>query len=306
MKDMPITMNGERIRGAGGLEIFVRSWRPETAPRAIVAICHGVNSHSGYYGWAAAQLVESGLAVYALDLHGRGQSDGERFYNENIEDYIVDVDALINLARKRVPGLPVFLLGHSAGGVVCCVYALEHQEKLAGLICESFAFQVAAPDIALSVVKGLAHIAPHAHVLHLNNADFSRDPDVVRAMNADPLIDKEIQSTKTVSEFVRATERLKAEFPLIKLPVLILHGTADKVTRPAGSQLFYDTAGARDKTLKLYDGHVHDLLNDYDREIVMTDIKRWIAERLPAVRTQAMIRLGVMPTVDLSIPTSRR
>jgi acylglycerol lipase len=306
MKDMPISMNGERIRGANGLEIFIRSWRPEGAPRAVVAICHGVNSHGGYYGWAAAQLVESGLAVYALDLHGRGQSDGERFYIENIDEYVADVDALINLARTREPSLPTFLLGHSAGGVISCIYALEHQEKLAGLICESFAFQVAAPDIAQSVVRGLAHIAPHTHVLHLKNAEFSRDPDVVKAMDTDPLIDNETQPTKTVSELVRATQRLKAEFPLIKVPVLILHGTADKVTRPAGSQLFYDTTGSADKTLKLYDGHVHDLLNDYDREVVMTDIKSWILERLPAVRARATIGLGVAPTVDLSIPTSRR
>jgi alpha-beta hydrolase superfamily lysophospholipase len=283
MKDMPISMNGERIRGANGLEIFIRSWRPEGAPRAVVAICHGVNSHGGYYGWAAAQLVESGLAVYALDLHGRGQSDGERFYIENIDEYVADVDALINHARTREPSLPTFLLGHSAGGVISCIYALEHQEKLAGLICESFAFQVAAPDIALSVVRGLAHIAPHTHVLHLKNAEFSRDPDVVKAMDADPLIDNETQPTKTVSELVRATQRLKAEFPSIKVPVLILHGTADKVTRPAGSQLFYDTTGSTDKTLKLYDGHFHDLLNDIGKKEVMANIQSWIDARLPAI-----------------------
>lgn len=305
MQDVPISMNGERIRGANGLAIFVRSWRPEGAPRAIVAICHGVNSHGGYYGWAAAQLVESGLAVYALDLHGRGQSDGERFYIENIEEYVADVDALINLARTREPSIPTYLLGHSAGAVISCVYALEHQEKLAGLICESFAFQVAAPDIALSVVKGLARIAPHTQLHRLKNVEFSRDPDVVRAMNADPLIDKEIQPTKTVSELVHATERLRREFPRIKVPVLILHGTADKVARPAGSQFFYDTAGSTDKTLKLYEGHVHDLLNDYDREVVMTDIKSWILSRLPAVRGPATLGPGATP-VDLSIPTSRR
>jgi len=307
MKDVPVSMNGERIRGANGLEIFVRSWRPEGAPRAVVAICHGVNSHGGYYGWAAAQLVESGLAVYALDLHGRGQSDGERFYIENIEEYVADVEALINLARTREPSLPAFLLGHSAGGVIACMYALEHQEKLAGLICESFAFQAAAPYIALSVVKGLARIAPHTRVPHLKNVEFSRDPAVVRAMNADPLIDKEMPPIKTVSELVRAADRLRREFPLIKLPVLILHGTADRLSRPAGSQLFYDTVGSTDKTLKLYDGHVHDLLNDYGREQVMADMNTWLSARLPAVRAHATLPLGVVtPTVDLSIPTSRR
>ena len=270
----------ERIDGAKGLKIFVRSWRPETDARGVVAICHGVNSHSGYYTWAAEQLVARGFAVYALDLHGRGKSDGERFFLDQIGDYVADVDALVTLAASREPGLPVFLLGHSAGGVISCVYTLEHQAKLAGLICESFAFQVAAPDFALAVVKGLSHLAPHAHVLTLKNEEFSRDPKVVQAMNDDPLIAHESQPTRTVAELVRADERLKREFPLITLPVFILHGTADKVTRPGGSQLFYDTAGSTDKTLKLYEGHVHDLLNDLDRDVVMADITNWIGARL--------------------------
>ena len=118
-------------------------------------------------------------------------------------------------------------------------------------------------------------------MLRLKNEEFSRDPQVVEAMNTDPLIENEVQPTKTVAELVRADERLKKEFPLITLPVLILHGTADRVTNPNGSQLFYDTAGSSDKTLKLYDGHVHDLLNDYGKEQVMTDIGGWIEARLP-------------------------
>jgi acylglycerol lipase len=276
-----MTLKEERIKGAGDLNIFVRSWRPTGRPRAVVAICHGVKSHSGYYFWAAEQLVAAGLAVYALDLHGRGKSDGERFYLEKMQDYLDDVDALIKLATSREPGLPLFLLGHSAGGVVSAVYTLEHQADLKGFICESFAFQVYAPDFALAVLKGLSHIAPHAHVLDLKTQDFSRDPKAVQTMLDDPLIAHEVQPTRTVAELVRADERLKKEFPLIKLPVLILHGTADKVTKPGGSQLFYDTAGSSDKTLKLYEGHAHDLLNDIDRDKVMADIKDWIAKRLP-------------------------
>jgi alpha-beta hydrolase superfamily lysophospholipase len=271
----------ERIESAGGVQIFVRSWRPEGPPRAVVAIVHGINSHSGYFAWAAEQLAAGGLAVYALDLRGRGRSDGERFFIDSIGEYLADVDALLALARSREPGLPVFLLGHSAGGVVSCVYALEHQAELAGLICESFAFQVAAPDFALAVVKGISHLAPHVHVLKLKNEQFSRDPRAVRAMDADPLIADEAQPSSTVAELVRADERLREEFPRITLPVLILHGTADEVTNPRGSQLFYDTAGSADKTLRLYDGHVHDLFNDYGRDVVMADVTAWIAARLP-------------------------
>jgi alpha-beta hydrolase superfamily lysophospholipase len=189
----------------------------------------------------------------------------------------------MKLAKSREPGLPVYLLGHSAGGVTACGFALENQAELAGLICESFAFQVPAPDFALAVLKGLSHIAPHAHVLKLKNEDFSRDPKVVQAMNSDPLIANEVQPTQTVAAMVRADEQLKKEFPLITLPLLILHGTADHATKPAGSQFFYDTAGSADKTLKMYEGRYHDLLNDIGKEEVLADITRWIHAHLSAV-----------------------
>src|ERR1700712_1891727 len=175
----------ETFTGAGGLNIFMRSWRPAQAPRGVVVIVPGFNSHSGYYTGAAEQLAGSSLCVYALDLRGRGKSDGERFYVEKFADYVGDVAHAVAIAKSRDAGLPLFLLGHSAGGVVSCLYALDHPFELSGLICESFAHQLPAPDFALAVLKGLGHVAPHAHVLKLHNEDFSRDPAVVKAMNAD-------------------------------------------------------------------------------------------------------------------------
>lgn len=274
----------DTFKSTGGLNIAYRSWRPATPPRAVMVIVPGFNSHSGQYGWAAEQFVADGFAVYALDLRGRGLSDGERFYIDSIADYLADVDGMVKLAQTREPGLPLYLLGHSAGGVIACVYTLEHQSSLAGLICESFAHQVPAPDFVLAVTKGISHLAPHAHVLTLKNEDFSRDQAVVDAMNADPLIAHESQPTRTVAELVRADERLKREFPQITLPVLILHGTADKATKPSGSQFFFDTTGSKDKTLKLYDGHVHDLLNDRGKEKVMSDIVTWLDKHLSAAK----------------------
>ena len=255
------------FESSDGLRIFFRTWHPADAAHAVVVIVPGFNSHSGYYDWVASQLNAMGLVVFAVDLRGRGRSDGERFYVAKFSEYVEDVGHVVTLARSRRPRIPVFLLGHSAGGVVSCLYALDHHAELGGLICESFAY----------------HIAPHAHVLRLKNEDFSRDPAVVARMNADPLIAHETQPTKTLAEMVRADERLERELPHITLPVLILHGTADKATKPAGSQSFYDTARSTDKTLKLYDGHMHDLLNDVGRETVMADIASWISARLPAV-----------------------
>src|SRR6187549_963067 len=237
-----MTASEGRFEGAGDVRIFYRTWRPAGPPRGVVVVVHGFNAHSGHYAWAAEQLTAHGLAVYALDLRGRGKSDGERLYVDQFA-------SLIRLVRSDEKGLPVFLLGHSAGGVVACLYTVEHQAELAGLICESFAFRVPAPDFALAVLKGLSHVAPHAHVLRLKNEDFSRDPKIVAEMNADPLIAGEAQPTKTVAAMVRADERLENEFALITLPLLILHGSADQATKPEGSRMFLERAGSLDKTL---------------------------------------------------------
>lgn len=275
-----VTEHDGTLTSDDGARLFHRSWLPAEQPRAAVVIVPGFNSHSGYYRWAGRQLATQHAAVYAVDLRGRGQSDGDRFYVGSFDDYLRDVDAMVGVAASRHPGLPLFVLGHSAGGVLACLYARDHQSRLAGLICESFAFQTPAPEFALAVLKGLAHVFPHAHVLRLKNEDFSRDAAVVEAMNADPLIAHETQPTQTVAELVRADERLGAAFPEITLPVLILHGTADRAAKSSGSQAFFDAVGSTDKTLKLYDGVYHDPLNDEGRERVLADITAWIGARV--------------------------
>lgn len=283
MTDAPAVEPSERtFETATGLKVFLRSWRPAGPPRAVVAIVHGFNAHGGQYAWAAGRFAAAGFAVHAVDLRGRGRSEGERFYIDSFDEYLADVDEMLAIARAQDPDLPVFLLGHSAGGVISCMYALDHQDALAGLICESFAFQIPAPDVALAVLKGLSHILPHAHVLRLRIEDFSRDPAIMAALKADPLIADEVQPTQTVAEMVRADERLKESFSDFRLPLLIIHGTEDRVTRCGGSQLFHAMAGSEDKTLKLYEGYWHDPLADLGREAVADDIVAWIGARAPA------------------------
>ena len=270
------------LAGKGGLRIFVRHW-PTSQPKASLVICHGVNSHGGQYLRAAEEFAARGFAVTALDLRGRGKSEGERFYTESVDDYVSDLSQAIDLARSRNPAIPLYLLGHSAGGVTSVSYALDYQDRIDGLICESFAFRVYAPDIALSVLKGASHIAPHFHVLKLKMEDFSRDPAWVAQLLADPLTRDEVQPVQTVAALARAGDRFEREFGRIVLPVLILHGTGDKATRPDGSQEFFEHAGSADKQLILYDDYYHDLLNDLGRERVMDDIIGWMEDRLKPV-----------------------
>lgn len=275
-------MNESTFEGVGGLRIATRSWTPTGKARAVMILIHGFNAHSGYMVWPGEQFAANGFASYALDLRGRGKSEGERFYVEEFSDYLGDVNKLVEIARSENPGLPVFVLGHSAGGVIATSYVFEHQDEIAGLVCESFAFDVGLPHLVQLALQGLSHLTPHLHVFSLNNADFSRDPAAVEAMNTDPLIAKESQPAETASEMLKAAARLKENMPNFNVPVFIIHGTEDKATRPEGSQYFYDNAGSTDKTLKLYESHFHDLLADIDKEKVMADIQNWLDERIPA------------------------
>lgn len=267
------------LDGTGG-KVFVRQWAAEEKARANLVICHGFNAHSGLYDGAAKAFARHGFACTAADLRGRGKSEGERFYVEKVDDYVADLSLAVELARSERPELPTFLLGHSAGGVTSVTYALDHQDRIDGLICEDFAFKVPAPDFALKLLEGASHFIPHTHVLTLKMEDFSRDPEWVTKLNADPLIAGESQPAATVAALARADERLDREFANITLPLLIIHGTDDRAALPKGSEQFYREAGSADKTLKLYDGFFHDPLNDVGKEQVIADIAAWIDERI--------------------------
>lgn len=263
-----------------GQKIFYRNWKPANTPKAVVVIIHGLNSHSGYFQSFSEQLTRQDFEVYAIDLVGRGNSEGERYYISDFQSVVGDIDQLIDIARNTHPTLSLFLLGHSAGGVFASVYAVQHQDKLKGLISESFAFQVPAPGFVLSILKFLANFVPHKPVVQLKNKDFSRDAAIVEEMDSDLLIANEIQPTKTMQQLILAAAYLKKGMPQIKLPLLILHGTADQATKPEGSKYYYEHVSSPDKALKLYEGHYHDLLNDLDKEVVIADISEWLNQRI--------------------------
>ncbi len=267
----------EMFPGSGNVPLFARSWRPAGPVRGVVVIVHGFMAHSGMYQWTAERLLALGMAVYAFDLRGHGRSEGERFWVEDFADYVGDLGRFVDLARAREPGAPTYVLGHSAGGIVASLYAVDHQAGLAGLISESFAFELPAPDFALAIMKGLDHIAPHLHVLSLKPEQFSRDLGFVEAMRKDPLVNHMPGPTRTLAALARADASLRKGFAAISLPVLILHGLADRAAKPHGSQIFFDAVGSQDKTLKLYAGAFHDLLNDVDKGRVMADITEWIS-----------------------------
>lgn len=274
-----------RFAGVGGLEIYWQGWLPEGPPRSIVLIAHGGAEHGGRYAWTAGQLTARGYAVYAIDHRGHGRSAGPRAYVDRIDNAVADLHALAELTRERHPGTEVFLLGHSMGGLIALSYALVHQDELAGLVLSAPLAVLEANSATRLASRLLSAAAPRLPVYKIDGTTVSRDPEVVRAYDDDPLNHRGMLPARTVGELAATTGTFRDRLPELRLPVLTVYGTGDRLVDNAGSLLVDEVGGSADSTLIAYDGLYHEVLNEPERDRVIGDIGDWIdarAHRMPA------------------------
>lgn len=268
--------------GAGGTRIFVQSWVPAGAPRASLVIHHGLKSHGAHYAELATRLARRGFAVHALDMRGHGRSEGVRASLGSFDELTADLDAVVRRASADAPGRPVFVLGHSVGGAVVTLYALERKSPIAGIVLLAPALRVDRPPIEAAATPLVAALAPDAGVVDVPNDFFCRDPRMLAEMNADPLIFQEPGPARTAASLLDALGRIWSAAGALDVPVLGLHGTADRATDPRGTAELVRRARVKDRKLLLYRGLFHDLVREPEREQVMGDIERWLEERAPA------------------------
>lgn len=266
----------DHFTGKNGVELFCQSWRPVGEPRAAVVIVHGLKDYSDRYGDFAASLVKRGYAVHALDLRGHGASQGDRVWVDAFGDFLDDVEVFMKRVQAKEPGKKVFLFGHSMGGAIVTLYALTREPKPAGLITSAAALKTTEPGPLVSFVKLMGDLRPRAAVFELNDADFSRDPQVVAAMPNDPLIYDGKAPAHTAAEVIGAIAQIRERAPTLEVPLLALHGSADKVTPPAGSEELVAAAKSADKKLQRYEGLVHDLAHEPERQKVFDDVAAWL------------------------------
>ncbi len=259
------------FESTGGLKLFEQRWLPAGTPRAVVAIVHGYAEHSGRYEWTAGRLTARGYAVEALDLRGHGRSDGERVFVDAFEEYLDDVERFLERVRGRHPGQPVFLLGHSMGGGVVTCFVVARKPALAGVLLSGSAMLSPrpAPD------PGTPPPPPGP----LPASTISRDPAVVAAYEHDPLVYRGAPRTDRAKAMGAAFALVQGGMESITVPLLIMHGTGDLLAPPEGSRRLYERAGSRDKTLKLYEGLYHEILNEPEKEQVIADVLAWLDER---------------------------
>ncbi|WP_321966262.1 alpha/beta hydrolase [Burkholderia cepacia] len=285
----PPTPTMGRLRTADGLELASYRWPAGDGtepPRATIALVHGLAEHAGRYAALAGRLNAAGIEVLAIDLRGHGQSPGKRAWLERFDGYLNDADALVAEAARG--NSPLFLMGHSMGGAVAALYAIERApargHALAGLVLSSPALAPGrdVPRWMLAVSRVISRIWPTFPAIRIDAALLSRDPAIVAANRADPLVHHGPVPARTGAEILDAMARIESGRGGLRVPVLVYHGTEDKLTEPDGSRAFGARVGSPDRTLTLYEGGFHETMNDLERDRVIDALIAWIHARAPA------------------------
>lgn len=270
------------FQGFGGVELFCQRWRPEGEPRAALAIVHGFAEHSGRYANVVGHLVPRGFAVYGYDLRGFGRSPGRRGHVGSWSEHREDAAAFLRKVGGDEPGRPLFLMGHSMGGLIALDYVLRRPEGLAGAIASGPGLEpvgVAKPYL-VALARLLSRIWPRFSLdVGLDASAVSRDPEVVRAFLDDPLRNPR-GTVRWGTEVLAAIAWIKAHAGEMKVPLLMVHGGDDRLVSPEGSRRFFAKVTHPDKELHVYDGVYHEPHNDLGHEKVLADLGDWLERHL--------------------------
>ena len=279
------------LPGVGGVELFWQGRLPagDTAgpvePSGVLLISHGIGEHSGRYGSVVETLLPDGWAVYGLDHRGHGRSGGARVHVRRYDDLLQDFETFRREIVARHPGLPVFLLGHSLGGQIALAYALRHQDRLAGLALSAPALASDAVPAALVPVLSLVSRAlPTVRPLGIDTSAISSDPAVVDDYAADPLVHHGKPTLALGAAIYAQMDRLLPRAAELRLPLLIQHGTADRLTDPEGTRRLDEASGSPDTTVRWYDGLWHEIYHEPGRDAPLTDLRQWLATRRESAR----------------------
>jgi acylglycerol lipase len=258
-------------------EIFEQTWLCKEA-KGVVLLTHGVAEHSGRYDHVAQSLVAAGYTAVGFDLRGHGKSSGKRNYVNSFQEYLNDLEEVLNRTRNSYPDLPLFLLGHSMGGAIVTLFTIERNPKVEGILLSGPSVKI-SDDISpfLQKISGvISAILPKLPVVKLESKDISKDPEVVKAYDNDPLNYRGGILARTGSELLKSTKTITIRSKVIDLPLLIMHGGSDKLSDVKGSEMLFANVSSADKTLKIYPGLYHEILNEPEQDQVKTDIIDWL------------------------------
>ncbi len=264
--------------GVNEYNLYFQSWRPAGKPQAVVAIVHGFGEHSSRYTHVANEMVRRHMAVYGFDLRGHGRSPGQKGHIDAFAEFREDVAAYLKMITRQEPNCPLFLLGHSLGGLIVLNYALHYPNGLSGVVASGP--HLADPPVSPVLVKigqMLSSVWPTFSInAGLDTQALSRDAQEVQAYENDPLVHGKA-TPRLSTELATAVEWTQAHASEFQPPLLIIHGDADTLTNPAASYHFYENVKSPKKTYISYEGGYHESFNDIHRERVLTEVGQWLA-----------------------------
>ncbi|WP_124707843.1 alpha/beta hydrolase [Gordonia insulae] len=271
------------FQGRHGETITYDVSRPDGDVRGSVVIAHGLGEHGRRYRHVVARLVDAGYLVAVPDHVGHGRSGGKRLRVQRFSDFTDDLDRIVGEVSDdetagESPARPTFLIGHSMGGCIALDYALDHQDRLSGLVLSGAAV-VPGDDlspIAIKLAPLLARVAPGLPTTALNSASISRDPQVVADYDADPLVTRGKIPAVLGAAMLSTMQSFPRRLPGLRLPLLVMHGSADALTSPAGSEMVERLAGSTDKTLVIYQGLYHEIFNEPEQDEVLAEVTDWL------------------------------
>jgi acylglycerol lipase len=263
------------------VKLYERRLMTETPPLANIVIIHGFGDHCSRYEWVMNTFRNAGMASYTYDQRGHGHSPGKRAYIQRFEDLLDDLDVFLKHIASDLSPAPLFLMGHSMGGMVLARYAQTRNISAKGLIFSSpfLAFSDEVPEFLIALGPIIAKVLPWLPIGKVDNSGLSRDPAIIEMADNDPLCHHGRVAAHTAGEFSRMIKAIGENGCRVETPMLVIHGNADRVVSPSGSRAFHDKAEARDKTFHLYPDGYHELYNDLDKEEFMEEIITWIKAR---------------------------
>lgn len=269
------------IRANDGVMLYSRYWPAAEEARAHLVLLHGYAEHIGRYEHVGEFFASHGISTHGFDQRGYGKSEGTRAYINKFEEYTQDVDLFCQKVKEYAAGKPVFILGHSMGGIVSTYHEIMTGLELKGMILSGAGLHLgdSHPALLIKISGILGAVVPKLPTVTLQKSYISRDQEVVNKYLNDPLVYNRPTLARTGAEIIRAIEKIQASMEQVKLPVLILHGEADQLTDPEGSRQLYQRAASEDKTLKIYPELYHEILNEPEKETVMNDILNWVMAR---------------------------
>jgi alpha-beta hydrolase superfamily lysophospholipase len=278
----PFTHREGTFAGAGGLALYYQAWLPpDNHPRAVLVNLHGLGDHSGLYPTLANYFPARGIALYAYDMRGNGRSPGQRAYLGGWHEYRDDLHAFLARVREWEGSLPVFVLGNSLGALVVLEHALHYPAGVEGVIAAAPPLgAVGVPPLLMALGRAMSRIWPRFSLeVGMDLTGLARDPAVIEAVVADPFFHRR-GTARLSTEVTSAIARVQAGAPEFPVPLLILHGSDDRMVPPEGSRRFFARLRQADREYREYPGAYHGLLADLDHKEVLEDVGRWIESHM--------------------------